>query len=133
MTRHLETNSTKIVGIAETWPYTNFHDLDLRWMIEIMKDFMDKYPQLISDMENMQQQLNDIIAGKYADVYTAIVQKWVDDNLPQLVAQLVNYVEFGVSEDGNFVAAIPDNWNFLQFDYVRDYGVPLYGHMVLKW
>jgi len=37
---------------GENFPYTNFHDLNMDWIIKIVKDFSVQYPEIIEDLNN---------------------------------------------------------------------------------
>lgn len=37
-------------AFGENFPYTNFHDLNLDWIIKIIKDFAEKYPNVIEEL-----------------------------------------------------------------------------------
>ena len=129
------------------WPYTNFHDLNADWILcqirefktelEAMSDTIlgnsDKMTQLQTDLDNLENTVNDIISGKYADEMIPGIENWINENLQKFVSNIVKYVFFGLSMDGHFVAYIPKTWNFITFDTIVDSSSPLYGHLILKW
>lgn len=43
--KHLNTGA-----FGEGFPYTNFHDLNLDWIISIVKEFKDQYPDIIEEL-----------------------------------------------------------------------------------
>lgn len=129
------------------WPYTNVHQLNLDWVLEALKKFHAALIELnqqtetntkdiaelqaqVSALEKLIKQIED---GGFNDLYLSAIQKWVDENLPQIVHDLVKYVMFGLTLDGHFCAVIPEAWNFLSFDTVADVTSDLYGHLVLRW
>lgn len=87
----------------------------------------------MEDIAALQQELEKIKNGEYADMYTDSMDKWVDKNMPGIVSRIVRYVSFGLTADGYFVAYIPTSWQFLQFNTIKDPCNPLYGHLVLNW
>lgn len=129
------------------WPYTNFHDLNADWILCQIQEFRteldrmsntilgnsDKMEQLQSDLDNLENTVNDIISGKYADEMIPGIENWINENLQKFVSNIVKYVFFGLSMDGHFVAYIPKTWNFITFDTIVDSTSPLYGHLILKW
>lgn len=85
------------------------------------------------DIKELQETLEKIKNGEYADMYVDSMDKWVDNNMPGIVSRIVRYVSFGLTADGYFVAYIPTSWQFLQFNTIKDPCNPLYGHLVLQW
>ena len=65
------------------WPYTNFHDLNADWILCQIKDLKteletlsnsvsgnsDKITQLQTDLDNLENTVNDIIKYKSSDVF----------------------------------------------------------------
>lgn len=41
-----------IGAFGENFPYSNFHDLNMDWIIKTIKDFNDKYPEVMEDIIN---------------------------------------------------------------------------------
>lgn len=84
------------------------------------------------EIQNMYDILEKIKNGEYLDLYLESIKAYIDKNLQIFVANLVKYVSFGISDDGYFVADIPDTWEFLEFETVP-WDQPLAGHLVLRW
>lgn len=100
---------------------------------EILKEFGIDIQQLQSEVAQLQTELERIKNGDYMSEYINALAQWIDNNLQTLVARIVKYVSFGLSQDGHFVAYIPPTWNFIQFDTVYDPTSDLYGHLILRW
>ena len=49
---------------GEQFPYTNFHDLNLDWILKIIKDFSEKYPNFISELN---KKLNKPVIDPYGN------------------------------------------------------------------
>lgn len=88
---------------------------------------------LKSEMLIVQQELENFINGDYTNQYIASLANWIDNNIQQLVGRIVKYIFFGLTDDGYFVAYIPQNWNFINFDTIIQPENPLYGHLLLQW
>lgn len=52
----------------EFWPFTNFHQLNLDWIIKVVKDFQSKYTGLEETIENGEQSINDAADSGVASV-----------------------------------------------------------------
>lgn len=129
------------------WPWTNVHQLNLDWVIrklretiEYLKSLKEEVDQHGEELEKingqiaeLEQFVEDFKAGKFDGLYLELIQKWTEENLPEIIAKIVKYVMFGLSTDGYFIACIPDTWDFIQFDTVMDITSDLYGHLVLRW
>lgn len=71
--------------------------------------------------------------GGYASVYIAELEKWIDKYLLDYVARVAKFVVFGLTDDGYFIANIPETWDFLEFDTIVDPASPHYGCLVLTY
>ena len=122
------------------FPYTDFHELNLSWVIEKIKELLVRADALENWREQHEQeyeQLKDlydkIINGEFTPEIIAAFEKWMYENAIDLVGQLVKHVYFGLTNDGYFCAYIPDNWSDLMFDTIDDYDDALFGHLVLMY
>ncbi len=89
--------------------------------------------QLQNDVKDLQIELEKVKNGDYVSLYLDSIIAWIDKNLQGLVARIVKYVYFGLTQNGYFIAYIPDTWDFITFDTIIDPKSDLYGHLVLRW
>lgn len=89
--------------------------------------------ELKQELQTLQDELEKVKNGDYVSLYIEALSKWIDNNLQELVGRIVKYVFFGLSDDGYFVAYIPQSWDFISFDTVVVPDDPLYGHLLLRW
>lgn len=99
---------------------------------QVEQDFSTLKETVTEQLNQMQNLLNDIRDGKYADLYIDSLQAYIDQNLQNMVKGIVSYVSFGLTANGYFAAYIPPSWDFLGFDTVP-YGEELAGHLILRW
>lgn len=118
--------------------YTDFHELNLSWLLEVVK-------QLLIEMDNMTdwkeqheaeyQELKDLydnlMAGNFPDSFADALKTWVGEHVVDIIAEQIKTVHFGLTNDGYFCAFIPSSWSDVQFDTVTDFDDPLYGHLML--
>ena len=64
--------NTGIFG--EGFPYSNFHDLNLDWVIEIAKDFLDQYTHIQEIISNGEQALSDATTNGLEELQTKYTQ-----------------------------------------------------------
>lgn len=88
---------------------------------------------LKNDVTFLKEELEKIKNGEYMGVYLQAIEKWIDKNLPTIIQNSVKYVFFGLSDDGYFVAYVPEKWQFITFDTIMDYNDDLYGHLIMEW
>ena len=90
--------------------------------------------ELQKQVAQLQQDIEDVKNGEYVTLYLDSIINWIDANLQCLVARVVKFVCFGLTQDGYFVAYIPATWKFLSFDTGMNYSdKDEYGHLIIKW
>lgn len=111
------------------YPYTNFHELNIDWLLNIVK-------QIPGALEKMESELGDL-----KDDVTAI-QNWIENFDNSYIAEAIgNYIAtlifFGLSDAGYFMAYIPKDWYKFKFGTTGlDTTAPCepeYGHLVIKY
>lgn len=131
------------MGVFEHLPYANFHNMNLDWILEHIKEFK----AVVDDMEEWKQQhqeeyqqlkdlYDDIVAGDLPAAMEQSLRQWVIDNAEDIIGELIKMVFFGLTDSGYFVAYIPDSWNDIIFNTTGlDITVPGvdYGHLTLSY
>ncbi len=127
------------------YPYTNFHELNLDWIIKHFHEFIEEinnleswrttheteYNQLLELYQEVKSNWDKFIAGDFPQsVYDAMRLWWVS-NAVDLVGDLVRFVFFGLTEDGYFCAYIPSNWRDINFDTIMDFDDNNYGKLCI--
>ena len=86
-------------AFGENFPYSNFHDLNMDWIVKIAKDFLDQYTSIqtiITDGETSLQTLTseglNQLSTKAEEVQEAL-QNWYDEHSEDIEEQLRNAVE----------------------------------------
>ncbi len=123
-----------------TFPYTDFHELNADWMIKHFKEFIDGLKKIdgwIDNHEQEYQELKEICDNLQNGTLTPALERslkiWITNNLEELIGEAIKTVHFGLTNDGYFCAWIPSSWSDVQFDTVTDPDDPLYGHLVLMY
>ena len=128
------------------FPHTRTYDSDLGWLIKTVKqltELVDGLENWKTEHEEAYKQLkalyDAIISGNFPSSIVAAFEKWMQDNAINLVGELVKSVFFEITDDGHFVAYIPDSWNDITFNTTY-YDIVLsahpeykYGHLVLSY
>lgn len=125
------------------YPYTDFHELNLDWVLDTVKNLFEAVSQIDSWMENHQSEYeelkalyDDIMAGRFPDSIKQAFADWMNANALDLVGEMVKLVIFNITDDGYFVAYIPESWRDIIF---KTTGLDIsiagydYGHLVLSY
>src|SRR5690625_3736082 len=99
---------------------------DLARKQKLIKELAHKiweYDQILykklKEVEETLQKYADILDGKIEDFDRIILEKteqWLDKNMEDILTKAVKLVWFGLTDDGYFMAVIPENWKDVQFD-----------------
>lgn len=130
------------MGIFEHFPYTNFQDLNLNYLLKMVKELkaaFDKLSGNIPDIENRLKVLEDfqaaIESGDLSNGMKQAIFTWCEQNYNEVFSKYIRLVYFGLTDDGHFCAFIPENWQEIEFK-TSGYDIELpdtpYGHLVLN-
>lgn len=132
-----------IYGFINDYPYTDFHELNLDWILKIVKANKDNIENLYNvfnewadSAERIKELYQAIVSGNYPKELEDSLIKWVQENAIDIVGDMVNMVFFGLTDDGYFVAYLPETWGDIQFgtsgldDFPDGVG---YGHLTLSY
>ncbi len=101
--------------------------------LQVLPGMQEAIKELQEDVISIMEELEKVKNGDYVSLYLDSIINYINNNLKELVGDIVKFVVFGLSQDGHFVAMIPDTWNFIHWDTIMDYNSPLYGHLVMRW
>lgn len=131
------------MGVFEHFPYSNFHNMNLDWIIEHIKEFkaaLDSLDAWKEEYEAEYQQLkelyDDIISGEFPESVQLAFTEWMQENAADIMGSMITMIFFGLTDSGYFVAYIPDGWDDIIFNTtgyditVAGYG---YGHLTLSY
>ena len=124
-------------GFGERFPYTNFHDLNLDWMIEIIKKFNEEYPDVMEEIKNRILKPTDNPNGNYGDYLTSNgdgTTSWTDI-APILTEKIYEAVFEWLDEHPEATTTVQDGsltaqkfTDALKLETIKDYGTPeMYG------
>ena len=130
-------------GFTDFYPYTDFHELNLDTVLKILHDvtisvkevrkILDEY---VDSADKFLELYNAMLNGDFPQPVQDAFNKWMRENALDLVGDLVHMVFFGLTDDGYFVAFIPESWDDITFGTtgLDDFqaGIP-YGHLTLSY
>ena len=86
--------NTGIYG--EGFPYSNFHDLNMDWIIKIAKDFLDQYTHIQEIIEQGKTDIQELTTSgleqlqEKADNLEELLQAWYDEHSTDIADQLAD-------------------------------------------
>ena len=137
-----------MAGVFENLPYSNFHELNLGWLLETVKRLASQYDDLGSILDDLEAAVNGNTAaiaslnarfqrlenGEYIENYIPALADWINNNLITLVSRIAKFVVFGLTDTGYFYADIPESWDEVQFSTGYDPEITEeYLHLILNY
>lgn len=93
----------------------------------------EQIQQLQTEVNLVKDELDKVKNGDYVSLYIDALANWIDKNLQEMVARIVKYIWFGLTDDGYFAAYVPDSWDFIRFDTGMVTDNDTYGHLLLYY
>lgn len=85
-------------------------------------------------IEQLQDDFTDFQEHGFERYYENQIHEWINENMEDIIRESMMMVWFGITDDGYFVAYIPDTWDDIIFDtYLSDYDDEKYGRLILKY
>lgn len=131
----------------DDFPNTNFHEINLDWFLKVANyvkttaDTMNEwkaahekeYEELLQHVNAIQDWIDGLEDGDIPEALINGLAAWIDKNIEDLIGKNIRYVWFGLTNDGYFVAYMPESWQELWFDTVMDFQNEYYGHLLIKY
>ena len=125
------------------YPYLNVNDLNLDWIIDHFKEFIDAIKSLNDWREEHEREYEElkalydaIVSGNFPDSMKTALYNWVVANSVSIIGSLITSVFFALDDEGYFVAYIPDSWSDIIFGTTGFDDFPAgidYGHLTLSY
>jgi len=117
----------------ENLPYTNFHELNLDWIIKKLKEVVNNQGDIDKAFEDIKKQVEE--NTEWIENYDPdFIRKTVLSFLESSLARMI-FVE--ITDAGYIVYNIPENWDTITFNTTGlDIELtlqPEYGHLVLSY
>ena len=124
------------------YPYTDFHELNLSWVIERLKGIIEAIEKMDGWIEQHEQEYqelkefyDDLMSGNFPPSFEEEIENWLRENAADIIPEIIKAVFFGL-ENGYFVAYIPDSWADLIFGTsgLDDFPAGVdFGHLTLSY
>lgn len=131
------------MGFIANYPYTDYEQLNLDWLLMKMKELIDannvnyqELQDLAHRVDGFESFYDDIMAGDFPEPFKVAFDHYIAENALDILGEAVKMVFFGLTDEGYFVAFIPESWDDITFgttglDDFPD-GIP-YGHLTLSY
>lgn len=86
-----------------------------------------------TDIDWLMEQFEMFKEHGFDEYYLEQVEKWINDHLEYIYRYTIKQIYFGLTEDGYFVAYIPESWDDITFDTIMNYSDPNYGALTLSY
>ena len=123
------------------FPHTRTYDSDLGWLIKDYNTLDEAIKALDQWKEETQPTIDDfkqlyeqITSGDLPEAMTEAIHTWLFENAGDIFPDIVKNVYFGLSDDGYFLAFVPDSWDDITFGTTGYDDFPTgieYGHLTL--
>ena len=120
-------------AFGENFPYSNFHDLNMDWIIKIAKDFLDQYSHIQEIIENGEQSIVNLTEEGLEQLQTkateleGLLQEWynthsedIANQLRDALAEVDNYLDDILEENRQALAEYAEH---VMSDLPEDYTV----------
>ena len=129
------------------FPHTRTYDTDLGWLIKKVTSYDETIEALNTWIETNEPKIDELMefmndmqnSNTLPEGVKQALMDWASTHLTDLIGAAIKAVFFGLTNDGHFVAYIPDSWDDITFN-TTDYDIILsahpevgYGHLVLSY
>lgn len=104
------------------YPYKNIEDFNLDYLQKKIdelgiksKSYSEWITQHETEYEELKALYDAVMSGNFPQSIKDAFNSWMQGNAIDLVGELVHMVFFGLTDDGYFVAYIPESWDDIQF------------------
>lgn len=125
------------------YPYQNLQDLNLNWFLKKFKEILTAVETLTAwkdeheqEYEDLKSAVDDLESGNWTPEFVNTLIRWYQDHIIDIIGEMVKQVFFGITDDGYFVAYIPESWNDIIFGTsgLDDFPAGIeFGHLTLSY
>lgn len=131
------------MGLFEHFPYTNYHDLNLDWILRTVKELYHRVSEQADWIEEHQKEYEElkalydqIISGDFPESMESALKDWVVENSVSIIGELIKSVFVNLNDEGYIVFYIPESWEDITFGTTGLDTFPAgvdYGHLTLNY
>ena len=117
--------------------------MNLDWVLKNVKRIAAENGVIMKDLEELKQEYDRldqfydyIMSGDFPAGFKKALWDWFEKNAVNILDDFVKFVFFGLTDDGHFVAYIPDSWDDIKFGTSGYDDFPAsvdFGHLTLSY
>ena len=125
------------------YPYTDSHELNADFLLKSYRSLVDAVTQIDGwidthekQYEELKAQIEALESGQWSDEFVQTLIDWYKDNIIDIIGEYVKQVFFALTDEGYFVAYIPESWDDIIFGTTGLDDFPIgvdYGHLTLTY
>lgn len=109
-------------------------------VIEKLNEVIERYDasgsvinEILVELQALQKEFEEFKTGGLEEFYEELLDKWINENMPELIKKAIKMVFFGLTSEGYFCAYIPESWSDIIFDTGMVYNRYDYGRLILRY
>ena len=107
---------------------------DYLWKtINFSEDTAEQFQGVEDALSALQKEFEQFKESGFNDYYQEQVSQWIAENLDYVFTKTAKQVFFGLTQEGYFVAYVPESWDDIIFDTGVNYADDTYGRLILRW
>ena len=107
--------------------------LELDKLLKYSEYIYENLDSNIKDTEELVKAFELFKQSGFEDYYKNQLSAWIKENMQGIIEEAIKMVHFGLTDDGYFVAYIPDAWSDIVFDTGAIFGEYEYGRLILQY
>lgn len=125
------------------YPYTDPERANSDWLLQMAKEVLSKVDEFDTwknehqkEYDELKKLYDGIVKGDFPESMELALISWVNRHAFDLMSEQIKNVFFGLTDDGYFVAYMPQSWDDITFNTTDlDINIPNieYGHLVLSY
>lgn len=104
------------MSFTNDFPYTDFHEINLDWILNKIKDLTNNFVELKKQNENLSSDF-DILQKKFGELSVYVESRFTDENIRKIIEKYLSTMIFiEISKNGYIIYNIPEQWSDIIFN-----------------
>lgn len=104
------------MSFTNDFPYTDFHEINLDWILNKIKDLTNNFVELKKQNENLSSDF-DILQKNFDELGVYVESRFTDENIRKIIEKYLSTMIFiEISKNGYIIYNIPEQWSDIIFN-----------------
>lgn len=104
------------MSFTNDFPYTDFHEINLDWILNKIKDLTNNFVELKKQNENLSSDF-DILQKNFDELVVYVESRFTDENIRKIIEKYLSTMIFiEISKNGYIIYNIPEQWSDIIFN-----------------